>query len=133
MENKFMGSNFQMANEKGEIVFEMKRKEPRGPDGKAEIYYIYQIHEEHMDADQSFGFHKVFKEQILVAARLMGIGMFAYVEIAERANEQFMKMAKAGNIPDGRQVDVTIEVYNHATDELVNLVVGISTKKVEKL
>lgn len=132
MENEFMGANFQMANEAGDIVFEMKRKEPLGPDGKpAEMYYIFQVHKEHMTKEEAEEFDKVFNEKILLAARLMGIGMFAFREISERANEHIVKMHKAGTLPetDGGQIDVTVEVYNYATKELVNLVVGISTKR----
>ena len=131
-ENKFMGANFKMANKKGDIVYEMKRKNPRRPDGTEECYYIFQIHEEHMTKEQLVEFRKVFNDQILVAARRMDIGMFDYLEIAERANEQVKKMIESDMVPGEEQVDVTIEIFNHATEELHDLVVGISTKAIPK-
>lgn len=131
-ENAFVGANFQMANEKGELVFEMKRKTPRRPDGTTECYYIFQTHEKNMSKEQLKQFNKVFNEKILFAAKLMDIGMFAYQEIAERAHEQVMKMYKADTIPGEEQVDVKIEIFNHATGELADLIVGISTKKIPK-
>ena len=131
-ENKFMGANFKMANKKGDIVYEMKRKNPRRPDGTEECYYIFQIHEQHMSKEEAVGFKKIFDEQILVAARLMDIGMFAYQEIAERANEQIKKMFESDTIPGEEQVDVKIEIFNHTTGELHDLIVGISTKAIPK-
>lgn len=132
MTTELLGANFQMANEKGDIIFEMKRKEPLGPDGKpAEMYYIFQSHKEHMTEEQAVEFDKVFKEKICVLARLMGFGMFDFLEISERAREQSMKMIKAGNIPGEEQVDITVEIFNYATGELTNLVIGISTQRAE--
>lgn len=131
-ENKFMGANFKMANKEGDIVFEMKRKNPRRPDGTVDCYYIFQIHEEHMSKQEAVDFRKVFNGQILLSAKLMGIGMFDYTEIAERAHEQYLKMAKSDTIPGEEQVDVEIKIFNHATSNVIDLTIGVSTKKIPK-
>jgi len=57
--------------------------------------------------------------------------MFAYTEIAERANEQMKKQHDAGNTLGEEQVDVSIEIFNYATEEVGKLVVGLSTKQIK--
>ena len=124
-DNPFRGTNFQMANKKGDIVYEMKRTELLGPDGKiAETYYIFKIHEQHMSKEELESFNKGFQE-ILLAAKMMTIGMFSFLEISERANEQANKMERSGNITEEEQ-DVKIEIFNHATGDLVDMTIGLS-------
>ena len=123
-----LDANFQMANEKGEIVFEMKKKEPLDPDGNKQLYYIFRVHEKNMNEKQRKGFPKVLT-MIMWAAKRMGIPMYTYDEITERTSEQVAKLFETDTFPEPGegQIDVNIEVFNYATKELATLTIGISS------
>lgn len=128
----FMSPNFVVPNKEGKTVFEMKRKTPMRPDGTEECYYLFKFYDENMpDEEVKTQFHEVFKEFMCPLAALMDIGMFSFDEVSKRCNEQVKKIYESGRELTETQIDISIEVLNHATNHLGKLTVGVSTKPVE--
>jgi len=129
IKHAFMSPNFVMHNkETGEPVFEMKRKTPTRPDGSEECYYLFKFYDENMpDEEVKTQFHEVFEEVMCPLAALMDIGMFSFDEVSEGCVEQVKKIYESGQELAETQIDVSIKIFNHATNHLGRLTIGIST------
>jgi len=119
---EFLGPSLVMGNKEGKPVFEMKRKDPSG--GK--MYYIFKVHEENMTAEEKTGFKVVFETLILPAAAKLDLPMYSFDEILERSTEKIEEIGVENFPKDGSQIDVKIEVYDHAAKNLDNLTVGLN-------
>ena len=128
MEYAFTGANFVLTNkETGKPVFEMKRKTPT----EDMCYYLFKFYDENMpDEDTKAKAHKAFEEAICPMAATMGIGMFSFDEMTERATERVKEILQSGRQLSEEQIDVSIEVFDHAAKELGELVVGLSDRPV---
>jgi len=129
----FTHANFVMNNqETGKPVFEMKRKTPTRPDGTEECYYIYKFYDENMPNDEvKAQFHKVFREAMCPIAATLDIGVFSFDEISENCTEQVKKIYDSGKELTETQIDVQIEIYDHARKRTGKLTIGVSTKPME--
>lgn len=133
VEYAIVGAGFVVANkDTGKPVFSMKRKEPIAPDGTTETYYLFRIHEENIPEEEGRKkVREVLEERIAPIAKQMGIGLFSFDEVSERSTEQVKKIFESGRRLTETQIDVTIKVFNHATQTVDSLIVGISTKPGE--
>jgi len=131
----FMKPNFVVRNKAtGDPIFEMKRKTPTRPDGTEECYYLFKFYDENMpDEATKLESHKLFEQGICPMATILGVGMFSFDELTERCVEKVKEILQGGGQLSKEQVDVSIELFNHATKELDNLIVGVSTKPVEEI
>jgi len=129
IKHAFTGPNFVMHNkETGEPVFEMKRKTPTRPDGSVECYYLFKFYDKNMpDEGVKTQFHEVFEGVMCPLAALMDIGVFSFDEVSERCAEQVKKIYESGRELTETQIDVSVEILNHATNHLGKLTVGIHT------
>lgn len=121
----FTDPNFILTNqETGKPFFEMKRKTPAD-----ECYYLFKFYDENMpDEETETKMHEVFEEIMCPLAATMDIGMFSLDEVFERTAEKVKEILRSGGQVPKEQIDVSIEIFNHAAKELSTLVVGISTK-----
>jgi len=124
LEYAFTGANFVLTNkETGKTFFEMKRKTPT--DG--ECYYLFKFYDENMpDEDAKAKVHSLFEGFMCPLAATMGIGMFSFDEMSERATEGVKKILRSGEQLSEEQIDVSIEIFDHAAKELGGLVVGLT-------
>ena len=124
----FLTPNFKLHNkETGEPVFEMKRKTPTRPDGTEECYYLFKFYDENMPNDETKAqIHELFEEGMCPMANIMDIGLFSFDEVTERCTEQVKLIYQGGGELAESQIDVEIEVYNHAAKKIRNLTVGLS-------
>ncbi len=124
----FMTPNFKLHNkETGEPVFEMKRKDETDYGKEDGIYYLFKFYDENMPNDEiKAQIHAHFEEGMCPMANLMDIGMFSFDEVTERCTEQVKLIYQGGGELTKTQIDVEIEIYNHAAKKIRNLTVGLS-------
>ncbi len=132
-----LGANLELRNEKGEIIFAMKRKTKYPP-----IYYIFEKHEDRMNDEEKEGFEKAWA-MIKVASAMMGYRLHDMREITDAMEAQlkavmetdeFKKASK--KVDDGGDEkafikDIHFKVFDHATGTLGTLTIGISTMSAE--
>jgi len=125
----FMSPNFVLTNtETGKAFFEMKRKTPTEDD----CYYLFKFYDENMpDEDAKAKVHRVFEEIMCPLAVTMGIRMFSLDEMMERATERVKEFLRSSEQLPDEQTDVSIEIFDHASKKLGELIVGINAKLVE--
>ena len=93
------------------------------------MLYLFKFYDENMpDEEIKTQFHEVFEEIMCPMAAMLDIGMFDFDEVSERCTEQVKKIYESGRELTETQIDVKIEVLNHAANQLGKLTVGISTK-----
>lgn len=125
-----VGAGFVFADrETGKIVFEMKKKDQADYGGEG-IYYIFKIYEENFsDIDaKDIWMHDAWPT-IKAAAGMLGVGLFELDEMGERMREQVGKLLDDPRTLRGEQVDVKIEVMDHATGDIGSLVIGVTMRK----
>jgi len=124
----FTGANFVLTNkETGKTFFEMKRKTPT----EDECYYLFKFYDEDMpDEDTKAKVHRLFEGFMCPLAATMGIGMFSFDEVSERTTERVKEILRHGEQLPEEQIDISIEIFDHASKELGELVVGVSAKPV---
>ena len=125
----FMSPNFVLTNtETGKPFFEMKRKTPTEDD----CYYLFKFYDENMpDEDAKAKVHRVFEEIMCPMAATMGIRMFSLDEMLERATERVKELLRSSEQLPEEQTDASIEIFDHASEKLGELIVGIDAKLVE--
>lgn len=130
------GATIQFGNKKGEVAFELKRKDRYG-----DPYYIFKINMEHFNEEQKREWPEAWATMLAGAARL-GYPLYDYQEIKEAVNAQLNLVVKS---PKGRRAqrkvdetgkvvfieDIKIRVFDHATGEIDDLTIGISTAPVD--
>ena len=123
MQYSFTSPNWAITDkETGKAVLEMKRKEP----SKDVVYYLFKfIDENASDPETMRELHEFFKEFICPLAAVMGIGLFEYKEITKKVHDAMMNIGPE-NIPDMEQIDVNIDIINHATGYPTSLTIGLS-------
>lgn len=130
------GAEIRFANKEGELAFELKRKDKYG-----DPYYIFRIHMEHFSEEQKREWPEVWAVMRAGAANL-GLPLYDYQEIYDATEahlnliERSPKIRKAKRKADetGDVVfieDITIKVFDHATGEINDLTLGISTTPVD--
>ena len=131
-----LGAKLRFANEKGELAFEMKKKE-----GYGDPYYIFRIYMEHFNEEQKRLWPAVWAMMRMTAAK-MGLPLYDYREIVEAVNAQFTLIARTPEINEAQEKsnekdevtfvkDIKIKVFDHATGEINDLTIGISTAPVD--
>lgn len=129
------GATIRFGNKKGEIVFEMKRKE-----GHGDPYYIFKIYMEHFTEEQKREWPEAWAAMRAGAAKL-GYPLYDYQEIVYAVDAHLNLIVKS---PKGRRAqskvdetgevvfieDIKIKVFDHATGNLDDLTIGISTAPV---
>lgn len=125
----FMSPNFVLTNRKtGKPFFEMKRKTPT----EDECYYLFKFYDENMpDEDAMVKVHRVFEEVMCPIAANIGIGMFSLDEMLERATERVKEILLSSEQLPEEQIDVSIEIFDHASKRLGDLVLGINAKLLD--
>lgn len=103
-------------------VLQMKRKEPSATD----VYYLFKFIDENASSPEALKeIHEAFDEFMCPLAAIMGIGLFEYEEVSKKTHEAILNIGPE-NIPDKEQIDVEIDITNHATGQPTTLTVGIS-------
>ena len=132
-----LGANLEVRNEKGEIIFAMKRKDTYPP-----LYYLFEKHEDKMNDKEKKGFEQVWP-LIKKGAAAMGFALHDMKEINEALQAQIKavieskegKAAREKAAPGGDEKvfikDISFKVYDHATGNLGTLTVGVSTMSAE--
>lgn len=114
-------------NKKGEVVFAIKRKDQWGP-----IYYIFEKHEDRIEPGNRAKFDDAW-QVIKIAAGTLRIPLYDASELRlmyMRAIEEYTK--KTGkDLPDNKTIDLEIPVFDHATGEISNLVIGVTKTKAK--
>lgn len=130
------GADIRFANQKGELTFEMKKKDKHGS-----TYYIFKIYMEHFNETQKRGWPAVWA-LIRMKAASMGLPLYDYAEIAEAVDHHLTRIIRT---PEGRRAqrkvdetgdvvfikDIKIKVFDHATGRINDLTIGISTAPVD--
>ena len=119
----FMKPNW-IVNDKetGKPVLEMKMKNP----SEDSVYYLFKFIDENSSSPEALkDIHEVFDEFMCPVAAIMEIGLFEYEEMTRKVHEAVLNIG-VGYIPDMEQIDVVIDIINHATGQPVTLTVGIS-------
>jgi len=126
----FVKPNVVMTNLKtGKTFFEMKRKTPTRPDGTEECYYLFKFYDENMPNDEAkAGIHEMFREAMCPTAAMLDIGMFSFDEMTEQLRKKVKKIHESGKELTEDQIDVKIDIYDHAANRMDKLTIGISTK-----
>jgi len=119
----FMSPNWIIKDkETGKPVLEMKRKNPSEDD----VYYLFKFIDENASGVETLeGIHNIFAEFMCPVAAIMGIGLFDYEELTREVHEAILNIG-AEYIPDREQIDVKIDIINHATGQPTALTVGFS-------
>ena len=109
-----------LRNEKGEVVFKMKRKE-----GYGSCYYIFEKNEEAMSEEMKKDFPKAFKVMCM-GARTLGLPFYDFNELTDGVNGQILatlktkaairaikKASRTGKVVFVKDIDV--KVFDHGT------------------
>jgi len=131
-----LGANIRFANKKGELAFEMKKKE-----GYGKTYYIFRIYIEHFTEEQKKKWPEVWALMRNWAAKL-GLPLYDYQEICDATGAYLNLIAKTPEINKAQEKsdemdevtfvkDIKIKVFDHATGNLNDLTIGISTTPVD--
>jgi len=128
-ETDIMDPSLIWKNRKGEVVFAVKRKDQWGP-----VYYIFEKHEDRMEPQNRDKFHDCW-ELIRRAARLAGIPLYDIAEMKllyKKATDKYVQ--ETGEIPPEypKQVDISVPIYDYASETLHHLVIGVSRMKIEE-
>ena len=120
-----------LKNEKGEVVFKMKRKE-----GYGSVYYIFEKNEEAMSDEMKAEFPEAF-EVMCMGARMLGIPFYDFNELTDGVNGQILatlktkeairameKANRTGKIVLVRDIDV--KIFDHGTRKINTITVGVS-------
>jgi len=115
-----LSPNLEVRNEKGELVFSMKRKGQK----YGQLYYIFEFHWDRADPKIIAKLNEAWEIMKYVAARI-GIPLFDVNQIMgelEKAKERIKTLPMEGT------TDISIPVIDHATGETHNLTVGVTKK-----
>jgi len=108
--------------ESGKPVLEMKRKTPSEND----VYYLFKFTDENASTSKALKeIHEAFDEFMCPVAAIMGISLFEHEELTRKIHEAMLNIGLK-NIPDMEQIDVKIDIIDHATGQPTTLTVGIS-------
>ena len=120
-----------LRNEKGEVVFTMKRKE-----GYGSVYYIFEKNLEAMSEEMKKDFPEAF-EMMCRSARMLGIPFYDFYELTDGVNGQVLgvlkteeairamkKANRTGKVVLVRDIDV--KVFDHGTRKINTITVGVS-------
>jgi len=128
-ETEILDPTMYWMNEKKEVVFAIKRKGLLGP-----VYYIFEKHEDRIDPKNRDKFHD-FWELIRYTAKKIGIPLYDVAEMKllyKKATDKYVK--ETGKVPPDypEQVDISVPVYDHASETLHHIVIGVSKMKAEE-
>ena len=132
--SELMGPTLEVRNEKGEVIFAMKRKDKYPP-----TYYIFEMHKDRMNEEEKKATDMVFEEMATVAG-LIGFALYDMREITDALTAKAKavmgtekgKAAQKKADESGEDVlveDVSFNIFDHGTKEINTLTVGISARK----
>ncbi len=128
-----MSPSLEVRNDKGEVIFAMKRKDTWGP-----TYYIFEMHKDRMNEEEKKATDEVF-ESITTVAGLIGFAFYDMREITDALTAKAKavmesekgKAAQKKAEESGEDVfveDVIFKIFDHSTGEINALTVGISAR-----
>ncbi len=126
-----MHPNIEYSTKSGEVFFKLKRKDEWGP-----TYYIFEKNDEVLSDEEKTKFKEAFSI-IKMGAKVCGIKLFDSAEIwealsakikevmtSEDAERAMAEADKKGEIVLVRDVDISL--YDHGTEQITSLTIGIS-------
>lgn len=123
----FHSPSFSLINQETQKpVYEMKRKTPGD-----QLYYIFKLYEENLPEPDVESFRDWFNT-ILGAAGIIGIPMYSFDEITEKSSEKVMELISQGIKITEKQIDVKIEIKDHATGVINDLTIGVNAGDLGK-
>ena len=135
-----LGAGIEVRNDKGEVIFAMKRKDTWGP-----TYYLFEKHEDRAGTEEDKAKLNRAVAGIAAMSRMAGFPLYDIKEVNEALSSRMDAVMKseggkaAQKLVDGgggeqlesgmRRVfikDVSFNVFDHATGKINELTVGIS-------
>ncbi len=129
-----MSSSIEVRNDKGEVIFAMKRKDKYPP-----TYYLFEMHKDRMNEKEKAAADEAF-ESISTMAGRMEFALYDLREIADAltAKGKVVMESEKGTAAQkkadesGEDVfveDVSFKIFDHATRQINTLTVGINARK----
>ena len=135
-----LGPSIVVRNDKGEVIFSMKRKDTWGP-----TYYLFEKHEDRAGTEEDKAKLNRAVAGIAAMSKIAGFPLYDIREINDalegktkpimespegKAAQKLVDEGGGEELPSGiRRVfirDVTFAIFNHANGEIDELTVGIS-------
>ena len=134
-----LGPSIEVRNDKGEVIFAMKRKDTWGPTD-----YLFEKHEDRAGTEEDKAKLNEVVAGIAAMSRMAGFPLYDIAEINEALSSEIAAVMESpegkaaqklvdegrGELQDGVRrsfiKDVSFNVFDHATGDINELTVGIS-------